>query len=74
MEGVERQYTNLQLFVDMLFEVCPCMTLSECADWEHMGKNYFPIAKLGGSLHQIVFNVNSRWPDCHDYDLPALGS
>ena len=50
------------------------MSLSECVDLAHMGKNYFLLVKLGYSPHQIVFSVSSRWPDYDDCDLPALGS
>ena len=58
----------------MLLEGYPSMTLSTFVDLAHMGKNYFPIAKLWYSPHQIVFGVSSRWPDYDDCDLPALGS
>ena len=34
------------------------MSLSECVDLAHMGKNYFLIAKLGYSPHQVVFGVS----------------
>ena len=74
MGGVERQHTKLGTLSETLLEVYPSMSLSECGDWAHMGKNYFPIAKLGYSPHQIVFGVRSRWPDYDDCDLPALGS
>ena len=71
---MERQHTKLRTLSEMLLEVYPSMSLSECVDLAHMGKNYFPIAKLGYSPHQIVFGVSSRWPDYDDCDLPALGS
>ena len=74
MGGVERQHTKLRTLSEMLLEVYPSMTPSECVDLAHMGKNYFPIAKIGYSPHQIVFGVSSRWPDYDDRNLPALGS
>ena len=72
--GVERQHTKLRTLSEMLLEVYPSVSLSECVDLAHMGKNYFPIAKLGYSPHQIVFGVSSRWPDYDDCHLPAMGS
>ena len=74
MGGVERQHTKLRTLSEMLLEVYPSMSLSECVDLAHMGKNYFPIAKLGYSPHQIVFRVSSRWLDYDDCDILALGS
>ena len=74
MGGVERQHTKLRTLSEMLLEVYPSMSLSECVDLTHMGKNYFLIAKLRDSPHQIVFGVISRWPDYDDCDLPAPGS
>ena len=53
MGGVERQHTKLRTLSEMLLEVYPSMSLSECVDLVQMGKNYFPIAKLGYSHHQI---------------------
>ena len=72
--GMERQHTNLRTLSEMLLDVYHSMTLSECVDLAHMGKKYFPIAKLGYCPHQIVFGVRSRWPHYDDCDLPALGS
>ena len=74
MGGVERQHTKLRTLTEMLLEVYRSMSLSECVDLAHMGKNLFPIARLGYSRHQIVFGVSSRWLDYDDCDLPALGS
>ena len=71
---MERQHTKLRTLGEMLLEVYPSMTLSECVDLAHMWKNYFPIANLGYSPHHIMFAVSSRWPDYDDCDLPALGS
>ena len=45
--GVERKHTKLRTLSEMLLEVYSSMTLSECVDMAHMGKNSFPIAKLG---------------------------
>ena len=73
MGGVERQHTKLRSLSEMLIEINPSMTPRECVHLAHMGKNYFPIAKLGCSAHQIVFGVSSRWPDYDDCELPALG-
>ena len=74
MGGVERQHAKLRTLSDMLLEVYPSVTLSECVNLAQMGKNIFPNAKLGYSPHQIVFGVSWRWPDYGDCDLPALGS
>ena len=71
---MERQHTKLRTLSEMLLKVYPSMTLTECVDLAHMGKNYFPIAKLGYSPHQNVFGVSSKTPDYDDCDLLALGS
>ena len=71
---MERQHTKLRTLSEILPEVYPSMTLSECVDLPHMGKKYFPIAKIGYSPHQIVFGVSWTWPDYDDCDLPTLGS
>ena len=71
---MERQQTKLRTLGEMLFEVYPSMTLSAWLGLARTGKNYFPLAKLGYSPHQIVFGVSSNWPNYDDCDLPALGS
>ena len=41
MGGMERQHTKLRTSSEMLLEVSSSMTLQECVDSAHMGKNYF---------------------------------
>ena len=47
MVGVERQHTKLRTLSEMLLKVYPSMSLSECVDLTHMGKNFSLLQNLG---------------------------